>query len=132
MGMIVGQIYFFRQITTFIKVRVAFVFGLQTLQLIDFRKIYQIQGLKPKNKAHTNFYECCDLTKKVYLLQVLITLYLLARITSSSNFTLTTYYLDRQRFKSSLTLRKNVSAKVFYIETHIYVLQWISVFFLVF
>ena len=24
-------------------------------------------GLKPKNKGHANFYECCDLTKKVYL-----------------------------------------------------------------
>ena len=23
--------------------------------------------MKPKNKDHTNFYECCDLTKKVYL-----------------------------------------------------------------
>ena len=26
-----------------------------------------MKGLKPKNKGHTNFYECCDLTKKVYL-----------------------------------------------------------------
>ena len=25
-------------------------------------------GLKPKNKGHANFYECCDLTKKVYLM----------------------------------------------------------------
>ena len=57
----------FRQITTFIKVHVAFVFGLQTLQLIYFSKIFQLKGLKPKNKGHTNFYECCDLTKKVYL-----------------------------------------------------------------
>ena len=24
-------------------------------------------GPKPKNKGHTNFYDCCDLTKKVYL-----------------------------------------------------------------
>ena len=24
-------------------------------------------GLKPKNKDHANFYDCCDLTKKVYL-----------------------------------------------------------------
>ena len=24
-------------------------------------------GLKPKNKGHANFYECCDLTEKVYL-----------------------------------------------------------------
>ena len=24
-------------------------------------------SLKPKNKGHANFYECCDLTKKVYL-----------------------------------------------------------------
>ena len=26
-----------------------------------------MKGLKPKNKGHTNFHECCDLTKKVYL-----------------------------------------------------------------
>ena len=27
-------------------------------------KIFQFKGLNPKNKGHTNFYECCDLTKK--------------------------------------------------------------------
>ena len=27
----------------------------------------RLKGLKPKNKGHKNFYECCDLTKKVYL-----------------------------------------------------------------
>ena len=59
--------YFFRQITTFIKVQMAFVYGLQTLESIDCTKIFQLMGLKPKNKDHTNFYECCDLTKKVYL-----------------------------------------------------------------
>ena len=31
---------------------------------MDFSKIYQSKGLKPKNKGHTNFYEHCDLTKK--------------------------------------------------------------------
>ena len=46
----------------------AFVFWLQTLQMKDFSKIYQIKGLKLKNKGHTNFYESCDLTKKVYLM----------------------------------------------------------------
>ena len=45
----------FRQITTIIKVHVAFVFGLQTLELIDFTKIYQFKSLKPKNKDGTNF-----------------------------------------------------------------------------
>ena len=60
----------FCQITTFIKVRVAFGFGLQTLSSIDFTKTFQLKGLKPKNKGHMNFYECCDLTKKVYLIQV--------------------------------------------------------------
>ena len=24
--------------------------------------------MKPKNKGHANFYECCDLTEKVYLM----------------------------------------------------------------
>ena len=51
----------------FIKVCVAFVFGLQTLKLIDFTEIYLLKGMKPKNKGHTNFYECCDLPEKVYL-----------------------------------------------------------------
>ena len=46
----------------------AFVFGLQTLWLKDISKIYQLKGLKPKNNDHTKFYECCDLTKKVYLI----------------------------------------------------------------
>ena len=54
----------FRQITTFINVCVAFVFGLLTLSLVDFTKIFQFKGFKPKNKGQTNFYECCDLTKK--------------------------------------------------------------------
>ena len=58
------------QITTFIKVHTTIVLGLQTLQLNDFSKIYQLNGLKSKNKGHTNFYECCDLTKKVYLTDI--------------------------------------------------------------
>ena len=58
---------FFRQSTTFTKLGIAFVLGLQTLLLQDFSEIYRLKGLKPKNKGHTNFYECCDLTKKVYL-----------------------------------------------------------------
>ena len=35
--------------------------------LIDFAKRFQLKGLKPINKGHTNFFECCDLTKKIYL-----------------------------------------------------------------
>ena len=46
----------FPQITTFIIVRAATVFGLQTLKLKDFSIIYQSKGLKPKNKGRTNFY----------------------------------------------------------------------------
>ena len=53
----------FCQITTFIKICVAFVFGLQTLQLTDCTKMFGFKGLKLKNKSHKNFYECCDLTK---------------------------------------------------------------------
>ena len=34
---------------------------------MDFSKIFQLKGLKSKNKGLMNFYECCDLTKKVYL-----------------------------------------------------------------
>ena len=42
-------------------------FRLQTLYLKEITKIYRLKGLKPKSKGHTNFYQCCDLTKKVYL-----------------------------------------------------------------
>ena len=38
----------------------------------EFTKIFQLKGLKPKNKGCTNFYECCDLTKKVYLILPLL------------------------------------------------------------
>ena len=34
---------------------------------ISLQTLYQLKGLKPKNIGHTNFYECCDLTEKVYL-----------------------------------------------------------------
>ena len=57
----------FRQITTFIKFHSVLVLGLQTLWLIDFSRIYQLKGLKTKNKGRMKFYECCDLTKKGYL-----------------------------------------------------------------
>ena len=45
--------YFFREIS------------FQTLESIDFSKIYWLKALEPKNKRHTNCYECCDLTKKI-------------------------------------------------------------------
>ena len=57
----------FRQIIMFIKVPVTFVLGLQTLKLIDYSKIYQLKGMEPKNKGHTNFYEHCDSNENVYL-----------------------------------------------------------------
>ena len=34
---------------------------------MELTNILQLKGPKPKNKGQTNFYECCDLTKKVYL-----------------------------------------------------------------
>ena len=35
--------------------------------------MYQLKGLKSKNKDHTKFYECHDLTKKVYLINIYYT-----------------------------------------------------------
>ena len=35
---------------------------------MDFTNIFLLKGRKLKNKGQTNFYESCDLTKKVYLL----------------------------------------------------------------
>ena len=37
------------------KFHVAFVFGLQTLELKHYSKIYQSKSLKPNNKGNTNF-----------------------------------------------------------------------------
>ena len=42
--------------------------GFRSFDWYIFCKFYQLKGLKPKYKSHTNFYECCDLTKKVYLM----------------------------------------------------------------
>ena len=42
---------FFRQIKSFIRFRLAFVFGPQTIKSIDLTKIDQIKGLKPKTKG---------------------------------------------------------------------------------
>ena len=42
---------FFRQIKSFLRFCLAFVFGLQTYYLIDFSKIYRLKGLEPKNKG---------------------------------------------------------------------------------
>ena len=42
---------FFHQIKSFLRFRLAFVFGLQTYYLIVFSKIYQLKGLEPKNKG---------------------------------------------------------------------------------
>ena len=44
--------------------------------MIDFTKIFRLKGLKPKNKGHTNFYECCNLMKKVYLKTVYFSFFL--------------------------------------------------------
>ena len=38
---------------------------------VSFNKIFRLKGLKPKNKGHMNFYECCDFTKKVCLIYML-------------------------------------------------------------
>ena len=42
------------------------------LSFRSFSKIYQLKCLKPKNKGHANFYECSDLTEKVYLESLLL------------------------------------------------------------
>ena len=42
---------FFRQIKSFVRFHLAFVFGLQTILLINLTKIDQIKGLKPKTKG---------------------------------------------------------------------------------
>ena len=55
-----------------------FVFGLHTLWLLDFSKIYGLKRLKPKNNGCTNSYECCDLTEKVYL-QYIVCIFLYER-----------------------------------------------------
>ena len=79
---------FFHQITIlFIRVCVAFVFELQTLESMDFTKFYQLKGLKLKSKGHTNFYEVCDLTKNVSKLCTLVSFYhvIIFSILSSSS-----------------------------------------------
>ena len=51
----------------------AFVYWLQTLPLKYFIKTFQLKGLKSKDKSLMNFCECCDLTKKVYVVFIYVT-----------------------------------------------------------
>ena len=53
--------------------------------MINFTKISQLKGLKLKNKGHTNFYECCDLTNKVYLKYIGTSTYMSSHIFYGSN-----------------------------------------------
>ena len=63
--------------------------------MIDFTKIFQLKGLKPKNNGHTNFYECCDLTEKVYLVAALeFTMLLIPASFVQHQTTLRDVYLD--------------------------------------
>ena len=107
------DIYFFCQITTFIK----------------GHKIYGLKFLEPKNKGHTNFYECCDLTKKVYLMYlykymyiarcvVTCTLYHILQICSQSNALLWLLQHWGQKLSKSYTSSccksKFMSSNIFY------------------
>ena len=50
---------------------------------LGFKGIFGLKGLKPKNKGHTNFYECCDLTNKVYLEFTYCTVYIATDVKNS-------------------------------------------------
>ena len=65
--------YYYIRYTFFVKSQHSKMFvwllflGFRTLESKYFSKIYQSKGPKPKNIGRRNFYDCCDLTKKVYL-----------------------------------------------------------------
>ena len=66
--------------------------------LIDiFSKINQLKGLEPKNKGHTNSYECCDLTKKY-----ITSMYYLLNYSSNS-----TVIAQKKSLKLALNYPKN-------------------------
>ena len=54
----------FHQIATFIKVVWPLFFWASDPLIDTVSKIYGLKGLEQKHKGHTNFFECCDLTKK--------------------------------------------------------------------
>ena len=64
---------FFCQITTFIKVRVAFVFELQTFWLLDFSKNLLIKGAEAQKQR--TFMNVVIWQKKIYLVYKLIALF---------------------------------------------------------
>ena len=70
-------------------------------------KIYHLKGLKPKNKGGTNLYECCDLTKKVYLM---LNLSLQSVIPSelSDNLKVYEFELTEYEVETIYTLNKNM------------------------
>ena len=64
--------------------------GLCFLGFRPFKKIYRPKCLEPKNKGHTNFFESCDLTKKIYLKFSYVVVY----ISSKSNFFSKSIFLE--------------------------------------
>ena len=54
MGYTMYMYMFFRQNKSFIRFRLAFVFGLQTYYLIDFSKIYRLKGTSGAQKQRLN------------------------------------------------------------------------------
>ena len=49
------------KVSTYVRLDILFR---QMTKYVHFTKIYQLKGLAPKNKGHTNFDEHSDLTKK--------------------------------------------------------------------
>ena len=55
--------------------------------MIDLSNVYRLKGLKPRNIGYTNFYECCDLTKKVPISSIIyIIMFLKMYISEEKNY----------------------------------------------
>ena len=83
-------------------------------------KIYQLKGLKPKDKGHTNFYEFRDLTKKVYLgaPMVAVAAVVAKRETVYRNNEVTPgaiYYLAHRSIQLEITSTENIGTSNLYI-----------------
>ena len=74
--------------------------------------VYRLKGLKPRNIGYTNFYECCDLTKKVPISSIIyIIMFLKMYISEEKNYA--TLHKNR---KTSFVITVGPPLSGFYIQ----------------
>ena len=81
---------------------------------MDFTNIFQLKGPKLKNKGQTNFYECCDLTKKLYLMYF----YVLSTTTKRKKHMIGKWYSTKIQTRPTFNWAPSVATYLYEYDVH--------------